>query len=297
MNNPYFLLILAPLIWGGHAVVGKLGLHEIAPMTMALLRWSAAALILFPLVYKRLQSEWGLIRPNLTRLFLFGAFGFAGFNMLNYQALVYTTALNTALLQAAIPMLILFINCIFFKHKLNKLQLIGIIMAFTGVLLIMLNGDLLAFFALSFNRGDLIMLIACLMYAGYSIGLAKKVQISWFSFIFVLVFSAFLTSLPFALYEIFTQDKVFSLSLNSMLTVLYIGILASIFAQIAYAKAVGMIGANRAGFALNLVPVFGALLSVIFLGEDFRWYHLIGLILVLSGIALSEKSTKRNKNT
>ncbi len=295
-NQPYLLLVLAPLIWGGHAVVGKLAVGDIGPITLALLRWGVAFLVLLPFCLPKVRKEWPAIKPHLPLLFFFGIFGFAGFNMLNYIALHYTTALNTALIQAAIPMLILLISSVIFRQRLLGLQIVGLLLALVGVALIVTNGDIFSLLHLSVNKGDALMLVAALMYAAYSLGLRYKPNISWASFIFVLAGAAMITVLPFAIYEIMTTKSVaFSLSIKNLLLIFYVSVLASIVAQIAYAKGVGLIGAGRAGFAINLVPVFGALMAVVFLGEAFYWFHFLGLVFVLGGIALSEKAAKRKK--
>lgn len=293
-NHPYFLLMLAPLIWGGNAIAGKIAVGEIAPMTLVLLRWIVALIVLLPFCLPKVKQEWIIIRAHWLKFFSLGVFGFAGFNMLNYAALHYTTALNTSLMQAAIPMMILLINSVLFRQRLARLQVLGILSALSGVVLIVSAGELSRLTQLSFNQGDLLMLLACLMYAGYSLGLKYKPEMSWASFIFVLAASALIAVLPFSIYEmVTTKGQVFNFSIKSVLLVIYISVLASIIGQLAYAKGVAMIGAGRAGFAINLVPVFGAFLAVIFLGESFQWFHFVGLILVLGGIALSERLAKR----
>lgn len=291
-NNPYFLLILAPLIWGGNAVASKLAVNEIAPMTLVLLRWTMASVVLLPFVLPAVKRDWVLIRQHWLLLSAYGCFGFAAFNLLFYTAIYTTTAINLALLQASIPILILGINGVFFRHGFNVMQIVGLCLALIGVALIVTAGHLLALLDLSLNKGDGIMLIACVIYALYSIGLRYKPNISWSSFIFVLAISAWLTSLPFALYEIWVLESEVQWSLNSILLIIYIGVFASIVAQLAYAKGIGLIGASRGGFALNLVPIFGVILSVFILDEMLKIYHIIALILVLGGIALSEKSSK-----
>ncbi len=289
LNRPYFLLFLAPLIWGGHVVIGKIATVDIAPMTLTLLRWTVALTVIIPFAWHSVKKEWKVIRAYLLLLFICGILGFAGFNMLYYRALELTTALNVALIQAAIPMLILLINAIIFRHRMVLQQIVGLILAFIGVALIVTSGRLQVLSDFSINEGDVLMLLASLMYAIYSIALHYKPSISWMSFIFVLAVSAWITALPFALYEMATREIVFVWSVKSLVLVLYIGILASIVAQIAYAKGIGMIGAGRGGFAINLVPIFGTLMAVVFLDEAFHWYHLTGLVLVLGGIGLSER--------
>ncbi|PID66664.1 MAG: EamA family transporter [Gammaproteobacteria bacterium] len=289
LKHPYFLLFLAPLIWAGHVVVAKVATVEVAPMTLTLLRWTVALAVIIPFARRSVKREWKIIRQHLLLLFICGASGFASFNMLYYRALEYTTALNVALIQAAIPMLILFINVIIFRHRIILPQVAGLVLAFIGVALVVSSGRLQILNNFAINKGDILMLLASLMYAVYSIALHYKPSISWMSFIVVLAASAWITALPFALYEMATRESVFVWSVRSLVLVLYIGILASIVAQIAYAKGISMIGAGRGGLAINLVPIFGTLMAVVFLGETFHWYHLASLLLVLGGITLSER--------
>lgn len=291
-NHPYFLLMLAPLIWGGHAVIGKLATGDIAPMTLTFLRWVVVLLVLLPIVFPHLKKDRAVIKRHLPVLFAYGCFGFAAFNMLNYTALHHTTALNVALVQAAIPMIILLLNFVIFRQRLFIAQVIGLLLAFIGVLLIITDGSAGKVIEMRVNRGDVLMLIACVLYAGYSIVLRYKPPMSWLSFIFVLGVSALLTATPFMIYEVLHTETPIVWSFSSLIIVLYVSVFASIVGQIAYAKGVSLIGANRAGFALNLVPLFGALMAVVFLGEAFRWFHLAGLLLIMGGIALSERTAK-----
>ncbi len=291
MQHPYLLLLFAALVWGGNAVVSRLAVGEIAPMTLVLLRWTAALAVLLPVALPAVKKDWAIIRTHWPLLAAYGCCGFAGFNLLYYAAGHSTTAVNIALLQASIPIMILLINGLVFKQGFHLWQMIGLLMALVGVLLIISAGNITTLLDLTLNRGDVMMLIASLMYALYSIGLRYHPDISWVSFIFVLAIAAWLTALPFAVYENLTQAHTFNWSLKSLFLIIYISIFASILAQIAYAKGLKQVGASRGGFALNLVPIFGALLAVAILGERLQFYHLAALALVLGGIALSEKSS------
>ncbi|MBS9778021.1 MAG: DMT family transporter [Gammaproteobacteria bacterium] len=291
INNPYILLILAPLIWGGNTVVSKLAVGEIEPMTLVFFRWLIALLVLLPVALPHVKREWCAIRQSLHWLMMYGVVGFALFNIVFYIAAQYTSAINIALIQSFIPIFILLLNFVFYKQRLVKAQLLGLVMAFLGVVLIVTKGNVTVLKKLDLNRGDLLMLFAVLCYALYSIGLRYKPSISWLSFIFVAAFFAFITSIPFALYEVITiQKPVIKLSIKSFSLLIYVGVLASIVAQISYAKGVGLIGANRAGFAINLVPVFGVVLAVIILHESIHWFHIVGMLFVLGGITISEKT-------
>lgn len=294
-NQPYLLLVLAPLIWAGNTIAGGLAKGEVAPFTLTFARWMLTVVVLLPFVLPHLRRDKAAIAQSWWLLLAYGALGFSCFNMLLYNALHYTTAINVALIQAAIPMLILLLNVVVFRERLKGLQITGLLLAFVGVALIISHGDLRQLQQLVINRGDVMVLIAALLYALYSLGLRFKPNMSWLSFIFICCIGAALTSLPFALYEYSTQEMVFSGSGKAFGLIIYTAILASLIAQLAYAKGVSLIGASRAGLAINLIPVFGAILAVLILGETLHVYHFIALALVLGGIGLSEYANREKK--
>lgn len=293
LNHPYFLLLLAPLIWGGNAVAGKLAVGEIAPMTLVLLRWIGALLVLLPFALPQVKRDWALIKPALGWFFLYGGLGFALFNVLFYVAATQTTAINISLIQAAIPLLILLMNMLLYRQALLPLQFVGVLLALVGVGFIVSQGSWSQFQLTQLNQGDIFMLLAAVCYAVYSVALRYRPAVAWVSFIFVAACFALIVAIPFAVYEIATAKvPVFHWSPTAFLLVFYVAVLASIVSQIAYAKGVSLIGANRAGFAINLIPLFGALLAVLVLGELFRWFHWAGIVFIIGGIALSEKAAK-----
>lgn len=292
--HPYVLLILAPLIWAGNAVVGKLADGLIEPMTLTFFRWSLALLVLLPFVPMHLRQDWALIKSNWGRLAFYGCVGFTLFNVLLYTALTYTSVVNVSIEQACIPILTLLLGALLFKESVSIWQGIGVILAFVGVFLTISGGQFERILQSDLNRGDVLMLLASLAYALYSLALRFKPAISWWSFIFVLACFAWLTSIPFALYEVSqATEPVMVYSWATFAVIVYVGLLPSIVAQIAYAFAVTQIGAAHASFAINLIPVFGVLLAIILLGEALQIYHIVGIILVFTGIGLSEKSRKK----
>lgn len=294
MKHPYLLLLLAPFIWGGNAVAGKLAVGEISPMVLTFYRWFFALVILFPFALPHLKKDLPNIKKHFVLLFVLGCLGFSIFNLLIYQALHYTSTIKMTIEQAAIPIFILLGNFIFLKTRCNSWQLIGLGIAIFGVITTVSNGNYSTILKDGVNRGDILMLFASLAYAAYSFGLRWRPVMHWMSFIFVLALSACIFSFPFFISEVIGQadSNVLKLSLKGWGLIAYVSIFASIIAQAAYANGVAMIGSNRAGQFINMVPIFGTLLSVIILGETFRWYHGLGLILVLGGIILAEKAGK-----
>lgn len=287
-DNAYVLLTLATLAWGGNAVAGKMAVGEWLPFTITSTRWLIVLVILLPFVYSHLRKERETLLANAPKLFVLCGVCMGGFNLLMYLALNYTSAINVSIEQASMPLIILLLNFLILRQRAVWQQLCGLAIAIGGVWLTTTRGHPLSLFESGLNRGDAIMLCACALYASYSVGLRWKPRISWHSFMFSLAFCAFLISVPFTAYELWHQDQP-ALRTADLLVLAYVVIFPSLLSQLFFARGVELIGANRAGQFINLVPIFGAVLAVIVLGEQFRWYHAIGLLLVLGGIALAER--------
>lgn len=291
-GNAYLLLILAPLFWGGNAVAGKLASHEWLPLSLTCLRWFIVFLVLLPFSWKHLRTDWPVLRKNILVLFLLGGLGMSCFNMSMYVALNYTSAINVGIEQAAMPVFIMLLNFMFLGQRVVHLQILGLILATVGVVVTATHGQPSTFFSGGLNRGDLLMILGSLFYAGYSFGLRWRPDVHWLSFLAALSVTASITALPFAAWELNFQDMEFP-SAGAWLVIAYVVIFPSILGQLFFARGVELIGANRAGLFINLVPVFGALLAVLVIGEQFRWYHGFGLTLVLAGILLAERTAKK----
>ncbi|MEE9336390.1 MAG: DMT family transporter [Granulosicoccaceae bacterium] len=285
--NPYLLLVIAPLFWGGNAVVGKLATSEWLPFTFSVFRWLCAAIILFPFAAKHLLNDRAIVRANIRVLLALGAVGMAGFNMLFYLALRYTTAVNVSIIQAVMPVFIIAANFLVFRQRVVALQSLGLILSILGVMIISTSGNPLTFVTGGLNRGDLIMLIASAFYAAYTFGLRWRPDIHWLSFMWMLALGAILGSLPFALWEMATTGFGVP-SINGWWMLAYVMLFPTVLGQLAYAKGVSILGSNRASLFINLVPIFGSLLAVLVLREAFRWHHAAGLVMVVSGIMLAE---------
>lgn len=292
-GNAYLLLIVAPLLWGGNAVAGRLAITDWQPFTLTSVRWLCAVLLLYPFAIGPMRRDWPLLRKNLPILFALGAFGMAAFNLMMYLALNTTTAINVSIEQAAMPVLIMLANFLFLSQRVNLLQIVGLVLTLSGVLVTSTSGEPLRFFSEGLNRGDAIMLVGCLFYAAYTFGLRWRPQVHWMSFLWVIALSAFIMTIPFAAWE-FSQGGQNMPGPKGLLVLLYAVIFPTVVSQLSYARGVEMIGSNRAGLFINLVPIFGSLLAVLVLGEQFEWYHLAGLVLVLGGIGLSEHAADKS---
>jgi len=296
-GQPYLLLILAPLLWGGNLVAGKLAVGQVDPNLLLLGRWFGAALILIIIANKHLKKDWQKVKPRLAILVLYGVLGFAAFNLLMYNSAHFTSGLNMSIEQAAIPVLVLLGNFIIFKVRAKPLQIFGLVLTIIGVIWVATAGEPTKILSLEMNIGDAMVLFACLLYAAYSLTLKYKPEIHWLSFMLITSLSALFAS--FIYYILFGggfENIIVEIPKTTPLgfgTIIYVMIFPSIFAQIFYARGVELIGPNRASIFINLLPVFGTILSIIILGEKFEIYHLVASILVILGIVLAEYSVRK----
>jgi drug/metabolite transporter (DMT)-like permease len=288
-RQAWLLLILTTLLWGANGVAGRMAIGEISPMCLVFLRWLIACTILAASLRGRLTSELPLLLPFWKRTFIMGFFGLSAFAALFYLAAYKTSAVNLTLLQSSIPPFVLAGAAILFRIRVLPMQIIGMLITLLGVLLVATHGDLAHLYALSFNSGDLLVLIACLFYAGYTLGLRNRPPTDALVFFAGLAAAAFITSIPFFVIELWRGETYWP-SFKGWLVLIFIALGPSLASQLTYMRAVELIGPSRAGLFANLVPVFGAILAVLILGETFALHHALALILALGGIYLAERS-------
>ncbi|TPK54923.1 DMT family transporter [Mesorhizobium sp. B2-4-19] len=295
-RSAYLFLLLTTLLWGGNSVAGKLAVDHVSPMMLVFLRWVLAVAILLPLGWRTIQEDWPVVRRHWLILTALGASGFTLFNVIFYTALNYTTAINVSIEQAAMPILIMTANFAFFRLRVNWAQIAGVVLTIAGVILTACHGDPRRLLTLELNFGDAIMLVAVVLYSGYSVGLRLKPALRWQSLMLAMSIAALITSLPFLLWEV-AAGKAIVPDARGWTVIVYTAIGASVVSQITYIRGNELIGANRAGLFINLVPIFGTLLSVLIVGETFQLYQALALVLVLGGIGLAEHSGRKSAMT
>ena len=292
LRNAYVLLLLTTLFWGGNAVAGKLAVDHLSPMLLTTIRWGMAAIIMAMIGMPQLVRDWEVVKKNLLLLFALGAVGFTLFNAIFYTAVHFTSAINVSIEQAGMPMLIFVFNFVLYRMGVTWGQIVGFTVSLLGVGLTASHGSLTSLAQLDVNFGDALMLLAVVLYAGYTVALRYKPAIHWKSLMLAMCFAAFVTSAPFAIWEIAT-DRVIWPDARGWSVALYTAIFPSVLSQLFYIRGVELIGANRAGLFVNLVPIFGTLLSIMILGEAFHAYHAVALVMVLGGIWLAEHSGRK----
>lgn len=288
LGHPYVLLTFVALIWGANAVAGKLAVGHVSPMMLTLLRWVVACAVLAPFAWPHVRRDWQLIRQHLPLLVALGIFGFSVFNAMFYLALTYTSALNVVIEQASMPLIVFALSFLLFRTPVTRWQMAGFVLTLLGVAVTASHGDLTTLLELELNRGDALMLVAVLLYAGFTVGIRAKPPIHWLSLIFVLSISALVVSVPLAAVEA-ARGGLLLPDAEGWAIIVFAALLPSIVSQSLYIRSVELIGANRANIFTNLTPLFGAGLAILIVGEEPHPYHAVAMGLVLGGIVLAER--------
>lgn len=298
LDQPYLLLVLAPLFWGGNVVAAKLVVGEISPFLLLACRCVLATLFIIPFSWRHLRADWDEVKRSWPVLMAFGIVGYALFNALLYIGLTMTTAVNSAIEQASLPMLILGANFLIFRVRANLLQIIGVLLAIFGVALTATHGDPSRLLRMDINLGDGFVILACFSYTAYTLALRFRPKVHVFSFMAVSFFGAATAAvIMLALFGggLGTVATLPQMSPTVWLVIAYVATFPSMFSQIAYARGVELVGANRAAPSHNLIPVFGTLGSVIILGEHLEAYHFLAAAIIITGIVLAEWAARRSQ--
>jgi drug/metabolite transporter (DMT)-like permease len=290
--NPILLLVLTTLIWAGHSIVGRLSVGQIGPMTLTCLRWALALVPILIAARPALRRDWPVLRANWRYVAVMGALGYTAFNALFYLAAHRTSALNLSIIQGAIPALVLLGARGFLGVRFTSLQALGAGITMLGVVAIAAQGDPAKLMALAFNSGDVMMVVAVVLYAGYTVGLRERPRLSGLTMLAGMAIAAFLTSLPLMLWEIAAGGFIWPTAAG-LSTLVYVALGPAFSSQLFYMRGVELIGPGPAGVFINLVPVFGAIMAVLLLGEPFAAYHVVALLLVVGGIAIAQRGVGR----
>ena len=294
-NLAYLLLILASLFWSGNFIVGKAAsTFEIPPFSLNFYRWLFAWLILLPFTYKELINKKNYILNNKVFFIILGITSITIFNSIVYYSLNFTQVISGVLMISTIPVMIMFISSLLNIEKTNIFQIIGVVLSLTGVVFIITKADLELIKNLDFNKGDLTMVIAMLSWATYSTLLKKKkYEISQITLLQVVITFGFIFLIPIYFIEM-NMGYIIKLEKPFYLTLAYVVIFPGLASFFFWIKGIAIIGANRAGVFLHLMPIFGAIMAMIIFDEKFMFYHFLGAIFIIAGITLSNKKTINN---
>lgn len=288
-DEPRFLMLLPGLFWAGNAIVARSVASDLPPVGLAFWRWVVAALVIAPLAWPHLARDVPKMAARPGVMLLLAALGIAIFNTLLYVAAHTTTAINIVILQTAMPIVVVLATFLFFREAVTIRQALGIAASFAGTLVLISHGHPELLFNLEFRTGDLWMLAAVVSYASYTALLRLRPEVHGFSFAFASFALGAALLLPLYLAES-ALVKPFPASGESVLAIAYVAVFASVLAYVAFNRTVELVGANVAGLAVHLVPVFGVGLAVLLLDERLEAYHAAGIALIAFGVWLATRN-------
>ena len=291
----YIFLILATLFWSGNFIVGKAAsLFEIPPFTLNFYRWLCAWLILAPFTLKEIFMKKNYILKNIKLILILGITSITVFNSIVYYSLNFTQVISGVLMISTIPVMIIFFCWVFKIEKTNYYQILGVIFSLFGVAVIVTNADLDKLLNLNFNKGDLWMVVAMFSWAMYSALLRKKkFELSQISLLQVIISAGLILLLPAYLIEMALGHEV-TINLPFILTLSYVVLFPGLASFIFWIKGIALIGSNRSGIFLHLMPIFSTILAILIFKEKFMVFHLIGAIFIITGIVLSSKRIRHD---
>ena len=289
----YIFLILTTLFWSGNFIVGKAAsLFEIPPFTLNFYRWIFAWLILAPFTLKEVIDKKNYILKNIKLIIILGITSITIFNSIVYYSLNFTQVISGVLMISTIPVMIIFFCWLFRIEKTNVYQIFGVIFSLSGVVIIITKADLNILLNLNFNKGDIWMVVAMFSWAMYSALLRKKkFELSQLSLLQIIITAGLIFLLPAYLVELSLGYKT-SINLPFILTLTYVVLFPGLASFIFWIKGIAIIGSNRSGIFLHLMPIFSTIMAILIFGEKFMIYHLIGAVLIITGIILSSRRQK-----
>lgn len=285
---PYLLLVLTALFWAGNFIVGRAVNGMVPPVALAFWRWTGGFLIILPLAWPHLRRDLPIALKHWKIVLILSAVGVASFNTLVYLGLRETTAINGLLIQSVMPIAIVLTSFALFRDPVGPAQMAGLALSLAGIVAIVARGDLATLATLDLNRGDLLIFLAILSYAFYTALLRRKPPVHPYSLVAITFGCGALMLLPLHAVE-WSMGSVPRFDTVTLAAMGYVALFPSVLAYLCYNRGVELIGANRAGQFVHLMPVFGTLMAVTLLNESFRLFHAAGIALIFAGILLANR--------
>ena len=288
--SPYLLLSLTSLFWSLNWVIGRALVGHVSPFAITFARWTVAVAVMMPFAWPAIRANWPLIRRSWKTIAWLAFWGTGLHNAFAYVGLQYTTATNGVILNSSIPIMIIVLGWLLYRETITRVQALGVAISLAGILAIISRGDLQVLAALSLNKGDLIVLVGMAFWAAYTVFLRMKpAELPGLALLACCGTLGIVLLLPFFLFEMFYLDGRVELTAATIGAVLYMGIFPSFVGYIFWNRGVAEVGPNVAGIFVHLMPAFGALLAWLFLDERIQAYHLVGIALILAGVALTTR--------
>ncbi|MFN3890240.1 MAG: DMT family transporter [Beijerinckiaceae bacterium] len=281
--NPWVMLALAGLFWSGNHIAARAAAGHVPPIALGSLRWLIAAAIMWPFVRAHVRSDWPAIKAGWKPILTLSVLGGAVFSALQYTALQYTSALNGSIFNSFAPAIIVLVGALMFRDRLRMINLAGITVSFIGVMVIVSRGEFAVLKTISFNYGDVLLLVNMAVWAVYSTCLRLRPPIHPLSFTWLLAIIAGVTLIPLWIWE---HAGGFHMQADRLTVAIlvYVTIFPGILAYICWNRGIEAVGAARGGVFLHLIPFYGAVLATTLLGEKLMGFHILGCALILSGV-------------
>ena len=291
-NLAYLLLFLTTLFWSGNFIVGKAAsMYAIPPFSLNFYRWLFAWLILLPFTFKEIIKKKDYILSNSGFFIILGITSITIFNSIVYYSLYFTQVISGVLMISTIPVMIIFISSLLKIEKTNIFQIFGVILSLTGVIFIVTKADIEILITLNFNKGDLTMVVAMFSWATYSALLKKKKnELTQISLLQIVITFGLIFLVPIYFIEM-SMGYLIKLGQPFYLTLTYVVLFPGLASFFFWIKGISIIGVNRSGIFLHLMPIFGAIMAMIIFDEKFMFYHFLGAIFIFMGIILSNKKS------
>ena len=289
-SRAYPLLTMTALFWAGNSIVGRAARELVPPAALAFWRWTIALALLLPLARPHLKRDWPALRAHWPIMVILGALGIGAFNTLLYTGLQTTTALNSMLIQSAQPALILMVGGLVMRDRTSARQIAGVLVSLVGVLIVIARGDPVLLLALRLNAGDAIIAFAVLLWALYSVLLRRRPPVHPLSFLAASIMVGLVVIAPVYTAEV-ASGRVVVPEAGSALAIAYVSIFPSFLAYLFFNRGVELIGSAATAQYMNVMPLMGAGLAMLFLGETLHLFHVAGLALVVAGIWIAGRPT------
>ncbi len=284
----YSFLVLCVLFWSGNFVLGRFVKDDIEPLELAFFRWLFVLVIISPVLIKNYSKIFRVVKENFLIVLLLSVLGISSFNTILYFGLSMTTSTNALIINSSVPILILVLSFVILKQKITVNQSFGILLSTVGVLYLVLQGKFENILLLEFNQGDIWVITSSFIWALYSVLMKfKPKEFNDVEFFAVIVFFGFTALLPVYFYQGYTIAHELELLKSNYFVFIYVSVFASTLSFYFWHYGIDKIGASKTGQFTHLMPLFGAFLAYIFLGEVLKIYHILGMALIFIGIYLS----------